>query len=148
MAEIERLIPTNKLQTEYLKNFPKFQPPLFVRYDKRFDALLILLVPPEIETVVHYIDEHVGLLYRPDDFEIVGIQVEAFERSFLPNHATADKAWRLRDSCDELEDFGDLILAIERKKPEVAREVTRAAESILRSPEQEFVRAIEHALAS
>ncbi len=147
MADIERLIATNRLQTEYLKNFPKYQRPLYLRYDKRFDALLILLVPPETETVVHYIDEHVGLLYTPGDFEIVGLQVEAFERSFLPNHATADKAWRLRDSCDELEDFGDLVLAFERKKPEVAREVTRAAESVLSTPEQDYVRAIEHALA-
>lgn len=147
MACIERLIPTSKLQTEYLKSFPKSPRHLFFRYDKRFDALLILLVSPEVETVVHYVDEHVGLLYTPDDFEIVGIQVEAFERSFLPNHAAANQVWRLSDSCDELEDFGDLVLAFERKKPEIAREVARAAESILRPPEQEYVRAIEHALA-
>jgi hypothetical protein len=147
MAEIERLIPTNKLQTEYLKNFPKAQRPLTIKYDKRFDALLILLVSPETPTVVHYVDEHVGLLYRPGDFEIVGIQVEAFERSFLPNHAPVDKAWRLSDSCDELEDFGDLVLAFERRQPEVAREVMRAAEKNLSKTEREYVRAIEHALA-
>jgi hypothetical protein len=147
MAEIKRLISTSRLQTEYLKTSPKHQRPLFVRYDKRFDALIILLVSPETETVVHYVDEHVGLLYKPDDFEIVGIQVEAFERSFLPEHASVNKVWRLSDSCEELEDFGDLVLVFEQRKPEVAREVARAAESMLRKPEREFVKAIEHALA-
>lgn len=148
MAEIKRLVPTKKLKTTLLKTFrPGEQHLVFVKYDPVFDALMILLVPPETETVVHYIDEHVGLLYTPDNLEIVGIQVEAFEHSFLASHDTVRKVWRLSDSCNELEDVGDMILAVEKAKPKVAREVAKATENVLGQAGKEFAKAIEYAYA-
>ena len=147
MADIKRLTQTHDLKTEFLKTFKDHPHQIFVKHDQTFDALLILLVPPDVETVVHYVDNRVGLLYRPTDLEIVGLQVEAFEHSFLPDHDTVRHVWRLSDTGDELEDFGDLVLAVERRQPEVAREVARAAEATLPESDQEFVRAIEYALA-
>ncbi len=143
MARIDPLMPANNFKTTYLKQMPS---PLFVRYDPVFDALMILLVSPELETVVHYVDEHVGLLYIPETLEIVGLQVEAFERKFLPAHVEVQRVWRLSDACD-LEDAGDLILAVERQTPLVAREVAKAAESMLGQSGKAFTKAVEQAHA-
>ena len=141
MASLERLTPTRKLKTNTLKQYrPGPHAPLFVKYDPMFDALKIQIVPLETKTIVHYVDDHVGLLYMEDDLEIVGLQVEAFEHSFLPSHDAVRRVWRLSDSC-KLEDFGDMILAVERAKPEVAREVVKATEGTLDKPISE---ALEH----
>lgn len=144
MAGFERLMPTSELKTNALKAFrPGPYNPLFFKYDPVFDALKIQIVPPETKTIVHYVDDYVGLLYTPDDLEIVGLQVEAFEHGFLPSHDAVRRVWRLSDSC-ELEDFGDMILAVERAKPEVAREVVKATKDTLDEPISE---ALEHAYA-
>jgi hypothetical protein len=147
MAGIEPLVSLKQLKTKYLKQFSSELHPIVVKYDPDFDALMILLASPEVETVVHYLDEHVGLIYRADSYEIVGLQVEDFEHSFLPQHDALRKVWRLSDACEELEDMGDLILAVEQRKPEVAREVARATERTLGKPGEALIKALEHAHA-
>jgi len=135
MANLDSLISTDQLKTTLLKTFqPGNQHPLF-------DALMILLVPPETETVVHYVDQHVGLLYTPDNLEIVGLQVEAFERSFLSQHDTVRRVWRLSDA-------GDIILAFQKVTPKVAQEVARAAEKVLGKTGQELARAVAFTYAA
>jgi hypothetical protein len=124
------------------------QHPLYVKYDPVFDALIILLVSPQTETVVHYVDQHVGLLYTPDDLEIVGLQVEAFERSFLPQHDSLQRVWRLSDASAELKDAGDVILAFAQVTPRVAQEVARATEPILGKAGQAFTRAVAYTYAA
>ena len=66
---------------------------LYFQYDKEADILILQFVPREVKTVVHYVDDHVALLYQAQDLEIVGLQVEAFERSFLPNHEEVRRLW-------------------------------------------------------
>jgi hypothetical protein len=133
MAGIERLVPTSELKTTRLgeaRNRERHH--LYsVRYHNTFDALIILFVSPENETVVHYIDDHVGLIYESETLEIVGLQVEAFEHSFLPSHPGVERVWRLSEAGIKLENFGDLTLAVERMKPDVAREVIEASKPAL-----------------
>jgi hypothetical protein len=143
MAGIERLVPTSELKTGYLAKLAKSKSQsLFVSYDKEFDALTLQVVPPEVETVVHYVDDNVALLYRPADLEVVGLQVESFERSFLPRHESVRKVWKLSDACADLDDFGDVILIVERLKSKVAQEVAKAAEDVLGEPGAELVAAL------
>ncbi|HLY25588.1 MAG TPA: hypothetical protein VKQ72_04570 [Aggregatilineales bacterium] len=140
---LERLVKTSDLKTGFLADAAKNKrKSLDIDYDARFDALMLLLVPPETDTIVHYVDDHVALLYRPDDLEIVGIQVEDFERSFLPQHEAVSKVWRLSDSKTDLNDLGDLIVIFDRIKPQVAREVVKATEDILGEPGVELAAAL------
>lgn len=149
MADLDSLIATDQLKTTLLKTFqPGKQHPLFVKYDPVFDALMILLVSPETETVVHYVDQYVGLLYTPDDLEVVGLQVEAFERSFLPQHDTVQRVWRLSDADGGLRDAGDIILAFQKVTPKVAQEVAKATESVLGKTGKEFTRAMAFTYAA
>lgn len=144
MADIEQLMPTQQLRTNILRGIrPGSHSCLYFKYDPVFDALKFQIVPPDTNTVVHYVDDYVGLLYTADDLEIVGLQIEAFEHSFLSRHDAVQRVWRLSESC-ELEDFGDIILTVERRNPEVAREVVRAARDTLGEPLSE---ALEHAYA-
>jgi hypothetical protein len=143
MAGIERLIPTKKLKTTRLAKLAKGKPCIqpFMRYDSEADILILMVVPPDTRTVVHYIDDHVALLYEHGTLEIVGMQVEGFERSFLPKHASVQRVWSLRESIEELPenmDFGDMILAVERMKPQVAREIVRASEGLADLPAREL----------
>jgi uncharacterized protein YuzE len=133
---------THQLQTTYLRQKPSA---LHVKYDPDFDALMLLVVSPETETVVRYLDNHVAFLYEPDSKEIVGIQIEAFERKFLPKHEAVRRVWKLSDACNDLQDVGDMILAVERITPRVAWEVTKAAEDILGEPGHELAAALEYA---
>ncbi len=131
MARLEHLTFTSELKTSLLETLVKTNKiQLWVRYDDDFDALVIRFVP-DAETIVHYLDDHVALLYQPTSKEIVGMQIEDFVHSFLPLHDTVQKVWRLSDADAKIETMGDLILAFERKTPEVAREVVKAAEDVL-----------------
>ncbi|MDF1499317.1 MAG: hypothetical protein P1P76_02465 [Anaerolineales bacterium] len=105
--------------------------PAFFNYNADVDMLMFLIVAPTEEFIAHYLDEHVALLYLAKSNEVVGLQVEAFEKSFLPRYSSLQKAWRLSDACDELEDMGDLAIVIQQKEPEVAQEVIRIAQGIL-----------------
>src|SRR5262245_17027800 len=136
---VKRLVQTSQLKTTFLASLDRAKPqPLFVSYDKQFDALFILLIPPDQERVAHYVDDHVALLYRPDDLEVVGLQVEDFESGFLPMHYALKKVWKFSGSCIQLEDFGDMLLQIERRKPKVAHEVVNATKELLGEPGEEL----------
>ncbi len=132
---IKKLIHEDELKTNHLKEIAegkRFRQ-LFINYDPGFDSLLILTVPPDTETVIHYIDDqNVALVYDSNSLEIVGFQIEDFEYSFLPKHAGVAKVWRLSDSVNisDLRDFGDLIVKVESEKPAIAREVFLASEDI------------------
>jgi hypothetical protein len=132
MAEIKRLVPTKNLKRTLLNHLAESKSAqVFVNYDEDFDALMILFVPPETPTVVHYLDEHVGLLYRTDDQEIVGLQVESFESSFVPAHDAVKSVWKLSEAVGaEVKDVGDMMLIVERAKPQVAKEVIRSVEDL------------------
>ena len=143
MAGIEPLISTSELKTNLLTRLGKEKPRrIYINYDKVFDALMLLFVSPDTETVVHYVDDHVALLYQPETLEIVGLQVEAFEHRFLSAHENVQRVWRLRDAGITLEDFGDIVFAFERIKPNLAREVVKAAEDVLGEPGAELVAAL------
>lgn len=123
MATIERLVETQDLRTSRLLAMVDRGQNTFMYYDHESDALLLMIVPPTTETVVHYIDEHMALLYEPDSLEVVGFQVEAFQHSFVAKHASLRGIWRLSDSDAELENVEDLIMVFERKKRDVAGEL-------------------------
>jgi len=132
MAEIPRLVETRELKMTQLKEVMEDgNPVIFFRYDDAIDALMMLFIEPTTETVVHYLDDFVGLLYRPETKEVVGIQVENFERKFIHAHATIENVWRLSDCETEMKDFGDIVLCFERIKPVVVKEVTRITKSLL-----------------
>jgi hypothetical protein len=87
MAALDRLVQTDELQVRRLTEATRGaeRPQAYsVRYHDTFDALLILLIQPQHETIVHYVDDYVGLVYEAVTMEIVGLQIEAFERAFLP----------------------------------------------------------------
>jgi hypothetical protein len=140
MAGIERLIQTDQLKTTHLlRQAEAGQLHQFFHYDDVFDAVMILIVPPETETVVHYIDDQVALLYLPDTLEIVGLQIEDFEHSFLPRHDRVRRVWRLGDALDvRLENVGDIVIAAERKSREVTREIIQASEIAAGQPGEKF----------
>lgn len=130
MADFRRLVETNELKINRLASIASGEASgaPYMSYDEEFDALVLLAVEPESDLIAHYVDDHVALLYEEASREIVGLQVENFERSFVPKHADLKKTWTLSSRLGQkLENLGDMMLAVERQKPLVAREVIRAA---------------------
>jgi hypothetical protein len=128
MAEIERLVQTNSLKTaELIKAISRHQRPYLV-YDPESDELLLQFVSLENATIVHYVDEHMAFLYDPNSNEIVGFQVEAFQKSFLPKHESIRHVWRLSDTGIQLENMEELVVVFERTKQAIAREIVDYAE--------------------
>ncbi len=142
MAEIENLISPSELKWAYLFDRAKQTSGFFMRYDEDADIFLLLFVSPEQETVVYYVDDHVGLLIHPETMNVVGFQVEAFKYSFLPSHASVDRVWRLGEAGLAAKDYGDLILIFDQTTKHVAREVFRAVEDVLGEPAEELVAAL------
>ncbi len=129
-----------KLLNEYAaKTLPRFE------YDPDFDAVTLTFAAPHQETIVHYVDEHVALLYLPKTHEIVGLQIEAFVRSFLPQHAALRDVWSLREHIDtnEIENIGELILKVDRVKPIITKEIIKASESSLGTHAKKLEQAFE-----
>ena len=59
-------------------------------YNEQVDSFTLLIVSQKIKKIVHYIDEHVALLYDPETKEIVGVRIESFQKGFLPKYAQVD----------------------------------------------------------
>jgi hypothetical protein len=142
MAEIDSLIYLNQLHWDYPLNQAKTSGGVQMRYDDDADMFLLLFVSPELETVVFYLDDHVGLLIDPETMNVVGLQIEAFKYSFLPNHGAVDYVWRLSDAWADAKDYGDLVLRFDRTTRQMAREVIRATEDVLGEPAAELVAAL------
>jgi hypothetical protein len=133
MAASNRLVETSELKTNRLAQIATGESSgtASVSYDNDFDALVLMAFEPESDLIAHYVDEHVALLYEEASMEIAGIQVENFERSFIPKHTELRKAWALSDALGQkFDNLGDMMLAVERSKPEVAREVIRAVKAV------------------
>ena len=135
MSNIERLVRTSDLKLSKLKKLSEERQyqSASVDYDPDFDALVIFFENYQERYIVHPIDEHVSLLYEPDTKEVVGIQVEAFERSFIRRYAKVEKAWRLSENCAEYAhgDLGDIFIILQKRQPEVAKEVGEIANHLL-----------------
>jgi len=94
-------------------------------YDAIDDTLFVYFGERPSEVVVHYLDDFIGLLYEPASFEVVGIQVEAFEHSYVKIHGLSS-TWELNDSDRRsLKNTGDLVQVSERKVQDVTKEVER-----------------------
>ena len=130
---VERLVETASLRTSQLKTQIEYATPS-MHYNSDSDILMLMYVPPSVETVVHYIDEHVALLYDPETHQVVGFQIEAFQRSFLPQHTSVESAWKLGDLGQELQDLGDLSAAFNDRKSEIARELVNVTEHLIDPP--------------
>jgi hypothetical protein len=132
MATINRLVRTKDLKMTLFEKLSKNQQlPLNFNYDPEFDSLILLFVDPNKETIVHYVDDHIALLYEPTSKEVVGIQVEAFQKAFIKQYDSVARVWKLQENCEEINDLGDLVLAFERQKPQVSNEVFRVTNDIL-----------------
>jgi len=104
--------------------------PVYFRYDPKFDALMIMFIAPEHETVVHYLDEYIALLFQPKTKEIVGFQVENFKHSFLPKHQGVRKVWEIKEDMT-LEYFDELYLKFEDMKTKLAQAIFNVSASSL-----------------
>jgi len=132
MARLKRLVETSQLNTNLWKERAgKKEFKSYIKYNEIVDSLSLLIVPPTKRKIVHYIDDHVALYYDPESMEVIGVRVEAFERSFLPKYAELKKAWCLSDTGKQLRDYHDLLIAVEYHRPQIAIEITKIAGGLL-----------------
>lgn len=88
MAAIEPLIDSREIKTDYIRRAADQEPT--VVYDARLDTMTVLYVPRHTPTFIYYVDGNVGLVCHMDSLEVVGFQIEAFRKSFLPERANAE----------------------------------------------------------
>ena len=126
MAVNKGLVPTKALKTNLLK---EERHGVHVYYDKMNDTLLMQIIPPCEETIIHFLeDENVSLIYEAKSKEIVGIQIEGFRTSFVPKHASLEKIWNKRIA---IKDFGELLIRVEDDRPLLAKEIVKASRSAI-----------------
>jgi hypothetical protein len=145
MDEIKQLISTDMLKTSLLAEIPEKRSSLYFRYNKVSDTLMLLVTSPETETIVHYMDENVAILYIPNSNEVVGFQIEDFTVGFLPKYQALQRKWRMAAKGIHPVDFGDLTIAVEEQKLEVAIQIVRSAEPRIGKAGKELERALEYA---
>ena len=133
IQQLEPLITTDELKTSRLIENIDQNKAKYLFYDNVSDILTLLIDPPSksVITVVHYIDQHVGLIYDLDSMEVVGFQVDAFEHSFMPLNEDLAAIWRLSDTDVELENLEDFIIVFERIKETVAKKLDTYAQQRL-----------------
>jgi hypothetical protein len=144
MDAIKRLVSTSSLKTSFLAHLSERKPQLFMNYDDVSDILMLMVAPPDTETVVHYIDHNVAVLYTPNDLEIVGLQIEDFDKQFVPLYSSLKKAWTLRDTGIKRGNVWDLTVAVEEKKIMFAIDVVKAAQPILGRPADKLEKALAY----
>ena len=130
MAGIAPLLQTSELKTNRLASVGSNKRIYEIHYDDLTDVLMILLVQPQEGMVTHYLDDHVGFLFEESSLEIVGLQIDAFEKAFLPANKSVQHVW-LDIHSEEIKDFGRLTITMERIQPQVVKEVVKATRPIL-----------------
>jgi uncharacterized protein YuzE len=145
MDAIKRLVATESLKTTFLSQLiGKRTPPLFINYDEDADTFMLLLDSPNTETIVHYVNDDVALLYTPEQLEIVGLQIEDFQSEFVPTYNALQKVWRLSDSGIKRGNVWDLTLATQGRQLKVAIEVVKAAQPFIGSPAKQIGKVLEY----
>ena len=127
MNGITPLLKTEELNFSRIKEAAETGRTFVGDYDPEDDTLFVYFGDRPDEVVVHYMDEYVGLLYDPASLEVVGLQIEAFEYSFVPTH-NLNATWELSDNDrHQLRSTGDMVHASERKMKAITKEVERIA---------------------
>lgn len=111
-------------------------------YDKFNDTLLFKIVPVEILTYAYDIgDKNVSLLCEYDTDEVVGIQIEGFEKSFLllHNNNKLNVLWQKKFSVPEM--FS------EKPKFEISKEVVKTSEPIIRKKDKRLASVFDESIA-
>lgn len=131
MDEIKSLLVPSQLKTELLQ-----QKPVFMDYDERTDIFRIFFDNPNQWNVVHYLDDYVGVLFSPESMNIIGIQVEFFNGTFVNRHQTIRKSWKLSENCKEhqLQNVGDMMIVARKMQEPIAKEITSITEKLLFNP--------------
>lgn len=130
MDTLRSLVDTKELKTDLWNEWVLRSKFVYNYYNPRVDSFTLLIVFPDREKIVHYLDDYVALVYDPETMEVIGLRVEAFEKGFLPKYAELQRSWRLSDVCDELEDFGDLVFQVQRREKQLAHTISQIATPI------------------
>jgi hypothetical protein len=141
MATLERLVKNKDLKMNYVSSLAKGIPTkTYVHFDKILDTFFVMFVSPETETVIHYIDDYVGLMYDPQNLEVVGVQIESF-KEFAQQNQSIEKAWEIKIDCAKVDDLGDLYTVKDKKEKIIAREIAKVAEATISYNDYEMARA-------
>ena len=133
MATLKQIVDTKDLNMNFIQSFIEGNVNYFTRYDDELDTFYILFTAPNTETIVHYIDDHLALLYLPGKKEVVGVQVEDFKQFAKKNNAV-ETAWHISTNCDHMKTMENLYSLKEKQEKKVIREVAKVArDSIYRS---------------
>lgn len=131
MAKIETLVKTRDLDFSRFLKALESEAQFYIDYDSESDILFLRLDPAPGRTIVHYVEqfsgmeEYVGLHYDPDTMVVVGLQIEAFEHSYVSAHGLSD-TWSVSEAeLDSIADAGDVIERAERKKRDLSRDLVR-----------------------
>jgi hypothetical protein len=143
MAGLERLVQTNELRTTLIAQLAREdQIKPRVLYDENFDALILLFADVEGMRVVHYTEDDIALLYRMNDLEVIGIQIEAFKRKFLPSHELVQRFWKLSETGVKLSGANDVMIAFGTPQHKLVREVVNAAKESVWESSKELANAL------
>lgn len=130
-ASIEKLIDTHSLKMNLWKEAARKNAAPYFYANRRIDVVMVMVVDPRTPKVVHFVDDHVALLYLEDSREVVGFRIEGFEKSFLPKYASLQKVWKLSDISRELATVGDLHITARQRETQMAAALTKVARPIL-----------------
>lgn len=144
MDTIKPLVDESQLKSNFLSSIGE-SIPLNLHYDDLSDTLMLLFVSPYIETIVHYLDRNVAILYREDDLEIVGLQIEGFQKEFIPKYTKLQKIWCLSDFGINDKNIWDLSIEVRERNLKVALEIIRVKENIIGRSAKAFEKVLEKA---
>jgi hypothetical protein len=130
-TQLEQLVATSSLKMNVWKEAVRRKSTPYFYANTRLDMVMVMVVDPRTAKITHFIDEHVALLYLADSREIIGFQIEAFEKSFLPLYSDLQKVWRLSDITPALRSVGDLMIASRKREVQMATALTKVTKPIL-----------------
>lgn len=104
---------------------------LDVSYDKQNDTFTMIFTPCQGRILIRYVDYYVGLLFRYEDKEIIGIQIDTFTKGFFPSYAKENKSWCLSDTGIKTKN-NDFILFCKIKNKQMVEDVTLIASDIVK----------------
>ena len=101
-----------EFQTNFWRESINLHKKPIINYEMESDTVILFFdVPGDSPIVTHYLDQNVALLFRPNDYEIVGLSIEGVERSFAPKY-NGINSWQLSKTGVSLKDIAEFSFCV------------------------------------
>jgi hypothetical protein len=134
MATIKNLVEISDLKNRIFKEYiDNKRPATYINYNPDIDTFFIWFVERDcVETSIFFVNDTLGLIVEDENLEIVGLQVESFQKRFIKKYPELQTRWNTAPDRN-ISTIGDLYISVNESKPKTEKAINKVVREIFNS---------------